>query len=92
MEKMIKWILLVLSVIISSSCALRNISIIDRHQNVTINHTKAPVQLPWFLKVAPFYDLTRIPQVSAVCRRDFQEFLDALDRLELWALKSKEKK
>jgi hypothetical protein len=89
MLKTIKWIFLVISVI-NSSCALRNQS--HRHENVTAIHhnlrASVPVQLPWFLKVAPFFDLTKIPQINAVCRRDFQEFLDAMDRLELWALKS----
>lgn len=82
--------------VINSSCALRNQSIVDHrnhtHQNVTTVHhnlrTSAPAQLPWFLKVAPFFDLTKIPKINSVCRRDFQEFLDAMDRLELWALKS----
>lgn len=44
--------------------------------------------VPWFLRVAPFFDLTKIDGVNAVCKRDFQSFLSAMDRLELWALKS----
>lgn len=45
-------------------------------------------QIPWFLKVAPFFDLTKIDGISSVCKRDFHSFLSAMDRLELWALKS----
>lgn len=44
--------------------------------------------VPWFLRVAPFFDLTKIDSVNAVCKRDFQTFLSAMDRMELWALKS----
>jgi hypothetical protein len=44
--------------------------------------------VPWFLRVAPFFDLTKVDGVNAVCKRDFQSFLSAMDRLELWALKS----
>lgn len=84
---MIKWFLLVIGVINSTYC-LRN-SNSSNVKNVTIQ--TASVQLPWFLKVAPFFDLTKIEQINAVCRRDFQSFLDAMDRLELWALKSMEK-
>lgn len=51
------------------------------------NQTVDP-SVSWFLKSTPFFDLTKVPQISATCRKDFQEFLTALDNLELWALKS----
>lgn len=41
-----------------------------------------------FLNYTPFFDLTKIPQISLECRRDFRTYLTAIDSLELWALKS----
>lgn len=86
---MLKWILLVICVI-NASNGLRNSSInFNNNQNVTIDSASLRnPQLPWFLNLAPFFDLTKIPNVSPKCRRDFQLFLDALVRLDLWALKS----
>lgn len=46
------------------------------------------LSIPWFLKVAPFFDLTKIHGINPICQRDFQSFLSAMDHLELWALKS----
>lgn len=46
------------------------------------------LSIPWFLKVAPFFDMTKINGISPTCQRDFYSFLSAMDRLELWALKS----
>lgn len=51
------------------------------------NETVDP-SISWFLKYTPFFDLTKIPQISDKCRNDFQTFLTAMDNLELWALKS----
>jgi hypothetical protein len=86
MLESIKCVLLVIGVINSSNALRNHNSSSSNVRNVTIQ--TIPAQLPWFLKVAPFFDLTKIPQINAECRRDFQEFLDAMDRLELWALKS----
>lgn len=44
--------------------------------------------ISWFLKFTPFFDLTKIPQIGEKCRQDFQTFLEGMDNLELWALKS----
>jgi hypothetical protein len=51
------------------------------------NETVDPT-ISWFLKSTPFFDLTKVPQISAKCRRDFQTFLTAMENFELWALKS----
>lgn len=51
------------------------------------NDTLDP-SISWFLNYTPFFDLTKIPQISEKCRSDFQTFLTAMDNLELWALKS----
>ena len=86
--KMFKWILLMICVI-DSSYGLRNSSIEYNHKNVTFNTASLmKAHLPWFLKLSPFFDLTKIPEISPTCRRDFQTFLDGIDRLDLWALKS----
>ena len=90
---MFKLILLVISVI-NLVNGLRNSSITfnnDRNVTFSASLTEASFSrhhLPWFLKLSPFFDLTKYPQVSETCRHDFQIFLDALDRLDLWALKS----
>lgn len=88
---MFKWILLVISVI-NLVNGLRNSSINFNNQNVTFSASLTEASLSrhhlWFLKLSPFFDLTKYPQVSETCRHDFQIFLDALDRLDLWALKS----
>lgn len=52
------------------------------------NDTRVDPSISWFLKYTPFFDLTKIPQISETCRSDFQTFLTAMDNLELWALKS----
>jgi hypothetical protein len=44
--------------------------------------------ISWFLNYTPFFDFAKIPQISKKCRRDFQMFSEAMDNLELWALKS----
>lgn len=69
--------LMTLSVIDASSFASRNKSL-----------TADSLSIPWFLKVAPFFDLTKINGISPICQRDFRTFLSAMNRLELWALKS----
>jgi hypothetical protein len=51
------------------------------------NYTVDP-KISWFLKSTPFFDLTKVPQIGAKCRRDFQTFLSAMENYELWALKS----
>lgn len=89
---MFKWILLVICVI-NLVNGLRNSSLNFNGQNVTFSASLTEPSfsrhhLPWFLKLSPFFDLTKYPQVSEICRHDFQIFLDALDRLDLWALKS----
>lgn len=71
-------VLLVLIEFISPSDSLRN---------DTVNPSLDP-SISWFLKYTPFFDLTKIPQISEQCRNDFQTFLTAMDNLELWALKS----
>lgn len=58
----------------------------DRARNDTVDPT-----VSWFIKYTPFFDLTKVPQISVKCRSDFQMFLTAMDNLELWALKSEEK-
>lgn len=42
----------------------------------------------WFLRHTPLFDLTKIDNISEICRRDFETFLDGIENLELWALKS----
>lgn len=65
-------------------------NVIDAHSFAARNKSlKADsLSIPWFLKVAPFFDMTKINGISPICQRDFQTFLSAMDRLELWALKS----
>lgn len=46
----------------------------------------------WFLRHTPLFDLTKIDNISEICRRDFETFLDGIENLELWALKSERKK
>lgn len=62
---------------------LIKISASDGAHNETVDPS-----ISWFLKYTPFFDLTKIPQISEKCRSDFQTFLTAMDNLELWALKS----
>lgn len=84
---MFKWTLLVICVA-DMSYGLRNVSV-EYRKNVTFDAASLmKAHLPWFLKLAPFFDLTKIPAISPMCRRDFQTFLDGIDKLELWALKS----
>lgn len=80
-------VVLVLSIGIDSADALRN-----RSRTATDRSgDKADPSISWFLKYTPFFDLTKIPQISAKCRRDFGTFLSAMDNLELWALKSEKR-
>lgn len=53
------------------------------------NDTVDP-SISWFIKYTTdtLFDLTKIPQISEKCRSDFGLFLEAMDNLELWALKS----
>lgn len=44
--------------------------------------------ISWFLNLAPFFDLTKVTEISPKCRDDFEEFLLAIKNYELWALKS----
>lgn len=60
-----------------------NINTSNGAQNDTVDPS-----ISWFLNYTPFFDLTKIAQISAKCRRDFRTYLTALDNLELWALKS----
>lgn len=53
------------------------------------NDTVDP-SISWFIKYTTdtLFDLTKIPQISEKCRSDFGLFLESMDNLELWALKS----
>lgn len=42
----------------------------------------------WFLRHTPMIDLTKIDNISERCRKDFNRFLNGIENLELWALKS----
>lgn len=53
------------------------------------NKTLVDPSISWFLKSTQIFDLTKNPRISEECRRDFNSFLEAVDNLELWALKSK---
>lgn len=46
--------------------------------------------ITWFIKYTTdtLFDLTKIPQIGERCRADFGLFLEAMDNLDLWALKS----
>lgn len=65
----------------------KNSFVIQSRNNKSVI-AESPYTVPWFLRVAPFFDLTKVDGVNSVCKRDFQSFLSAMDRLELWALKS----
>lgn len=56
-----------------------------------LNNTHVDPSISWFLKYTPFFDLTKVPQISEKCRSDFRAYLTAMDNLELWALKSERK-
>ena len=57
-------------------------------KNNIVSGARNDSSISWFLKYTPIFDLTKIPQISVKCQRDFQTFLTAIDDLELWALKS----
>lgn len=42
----------------------------------------------WFLRHSPMFDLSKIDNISERCRKDFHRFLNGIENLELWALKS----
>lgn len=56
--------------------------------SIELRNDSVDPTVTWFLKYTPFFDLTKIPQIGEKCRRDFQTFLEGMDNLELWALKS----
>lgn len=49
---------------------------------------KVDSSVNWFLRHTPLFDLTKIDNISETCRRDFEIFIDGIENLELWALKS----
>lgn len=70
--------------------ALVILIVINTSAGLTRNNETVDPSISWFLKYTPLFDLTKIPQIGARCRRDFETFLAAIDELELWALKSEE--
>lgn len=77
-------LLIILSIVVS-----KRVTAFHNNFSETVKiRQRGDSSINWFLRHTPLFDLTKIDNISDTCRRDFETFLDGIENLELWALKS----